>query len=450
MKVSFMPVLERIVAALRRVVVSGATHHLPADVQREFDSAQDRSERLISWIQLAIALTFAILYALSRKTAPTHMLFTPGAIGFYLAVTVLRLVISYRFRLTAPLLIGSILIDVALLYGLIWSFHLQYQQTASFYLKAPTLLYIFIFIALRALRFEARYVLFAGFAAALGWLGMIGYVVFGDPNNNMITRDYVDYMTSNSILLGAEFDKIISIVLVSLVIALAIGRAKRLLIRAVSDAHARYSLSRFFDASVAQRITGAESRLLAGSGDVRDVTILNFDMRNFTGFAATRPPDEVMHLLATYQARIVPIIQRHGGTIDKFLGDGIMATFGAIEPQPDHAARACRALVEAIAASASGDIGAGPLVCGAAATGRVVVGTVGHADRLEFTVIGAAVNLAAKIEKHNKELASRAVVSAQTYALARAQGFVPKSAHRIAPACRISGLPEPVDLVILA
>ena len=85
-------------------------------------------------------------------------------------------------RLPAWLLALSIIIDMALLFGLIWSFHLQYAQPPSFYLKAPTLLYVFIFIALRALRFEAKYVVFAGLAAALGWLAMVLYVVFVDPD----------------------------------------------------------------------------------------------------------------------------------------------------------------------------------------------------------------------------------------------------------------------------
>ena len=62
-------------------------------------------------------------------------------------------------------------IDIVMLMGLIWSFHIQYHQPASFYLKAPTLLYVFIFIALRALRFEPRFVLTAGLVAAAGGAG---------------------------------------------------------------------------------------------------------------------------------------------------------------------------------------------------------------------------------------------------------------------------------------
>ena len=86
--------------------------------------------------------------------------------GVYFFFTVLRLALAYRGSVGLLILYISIVLDMCLLLGLIWSFHLQYEQPPSFYLKSPTLLYVFIFIALRALRFEARYVVAAGIVAA--------------------------------------------------------------------------------------------------------------------------------------------------------------------------------------------------------------------------------------------------------------------------------------------
>ena len=113
-----------------------------------------------------------------------------------------------------------------LLLGLIWSFHIQYAQPPSFYLKAPTVMYIFIFITVRALRFDATYVLAAGVAAAAGWLGMLAYAVTHDPAPEPITRDYIAYMTGNRILLGAEIDKIITILVVTGILAVVLVRAR--------------------------------------------------------------------------------------------------------------------------------------------------------------------------------------------------------------------------------
>lgn len=84
-----------------------------------------------------------------------------------------------------------------LLFGLIWSFHLQYDQPAAFYLKAPTFLYAFIFIALRVFSFEVGLVVLAGAAAAIGWLVLVVYAVAESQAGDIITRDYIAYMTSS-------------------------------------------------------------------------------------------------------------------------------------------------------------------------------------------------------------------------------------------------------------
>jgi adenylate cyclase len=185
---------------MRLTADDDANADLPPAVRARIVALQDQSEKLIGWIQLVIVIGFGVLYGLSRQTAPMTTaiwLLTPAAIGAYFVATIIRLVMAYRIRMGFWLLAGSIAIDMALLYGLIWSFHLQYMQPASFYLKAPTQQYVYIFIALRALRFEVRYVVLAGIAAALGWLAMIGYVMLADPHDNMITRSYVQYLTSN-------------------------------------------------------------------------------------------------------------------------------------------------------------------------------------------------------------------------------------------------------------
>src|SRR5688572_27933272 len=231
---------------IRLIADENANADLPPVVRERITRLQDRSEQVIGWIQLVIVLLFGALYVLSRQTAPMGTaiwLLTPAAIGGYFIATVIRLVMAYRIRMGFWLLAGSIAIDMALLYSLIWSFHLQYMQPASFYLKAPTQQYVYIFIALRALRFEVQYVVLAGAAAALGWVVMIGYVMLADPANAMITRSYVDYLTSNSVLVGAEVDKIITIAAVTTILAFAIHGARRMMTQAVTGAQAQENLS---------------------------------------------------------------------------------------------------------------------------------------------------------------------------------------------------------------
>ncbi len=170
----------------------------------------------------------------------------PWVLGFYLLFTVMRLTLAYRGRLPDAILYASVVIDMALLLGLIWSFHIQYMQPPSFYLKVPTLLYVFNFIALRALRFEVRFEVFAGITAAAGWTILAVYAVYASGGMEMITRNYIYYITSNSILIGAELDKIISILTVTAILAVAISRARRLLTRDVAERAAAQDLSRIF------------------------------------------------------------------------------------------------------------------------------------------------------------------------------------------------------------
>ncbi len=434
-----------------------AVEMLPARVHAAIRAQEDQTERLIGWIQLAVLATFAVLYAVSPKTDGAHDTFrpVPWVLGLYFLFTGLRLVLAHRISLPGWFLVLSIAIDMGLLFGLIWSFHLQYEQPASFYLKAPTLLYVFIFIALRALRFEARFVLTAGLVASAGWLALVVYVVTIDPTDTMITRNYVEYLTDNAVLLGAEFDKILSILVVTAILAVAIRRGRLLLVRSVAEGLAARELSRFFAPEVARRIAAADRPIGAGAGEAHDAAILNLDLRGFTKLAETLPPDAVMETLGDYQARMLPAIQRHGGSVDKFLGDGIMATFGAAAPSATYAADALRAmdaLMEEADRWTAERASAGrpaPAVNGALSTGRVVFGAVGDSSRLEYTVIGAAVNLAAKLEKHNKRLGVRALATASAYDLARAQGYAPPVPPRRLPAQAVDGLGEPLDLVVL-
>jgi adenylate cyclase len=244
--------------------------------------------------------------------------------------------------------------------------------------------------------------------------------------------------------------------LTTAVLALAISRARHLLVRSVSEGAAARDLSRFFDPGVAARIRTAAMSITAGEGELRDVAIVNVDLRGFTRLSTELEPDEVMKVLQDYQGRVCPLIASNGGSIDKFLGDGILASFGAVAASPTAAADALRA-ADAVIAAADHWIaerqaaGLPPLTVGmAVSSGRVVFGAVGDGERLEFTVIGDAVNFAAKLEKHNKDEKTRAVTDGATYALAEQQGYRPPVVRERRPGRRVGGVADLVDIVVLA
>ena len=431
----------------------------PARVARLIAAREIESERLIAAAQLLIGCIWTALYVFAPKTFAAERTFAPVpvALALYLGFSLLRLILLRRDFAPSWFLVLSVFFDMALLMGLIWSFHLQYDQPAAFYLKAPTLLYVFIFVALRGLRFFAGYVVLAGGTAALGWLVLLNYALMTSDAPGMgVTRDYVLYMTSAMVLIGAELDKIIAILLTTAILALALMRARRLLVASVAEEVAHRDLERFFAPEIAGRITAAEDRVRPGHGEIREAAVLVTDVRGFTRLAMTTDPDALMALLAEYQHRMVGVIQAHGGSIDKFLGDGILATFGAAFPSDTATADALRA-VDGLLAEAEDwrrdrqGRGLAPLEIGfAVAAGPVVFGAVGEENRLEFTVIGEPVNLAAKLEKQNKREAARAMTTAPTLARAEAEGYHPARPPEHRPARAVEGVDEPLDLVVLA
>jgi adenylate cyclase len=432
--------------------------HLPARIVTVIRDQQNVSERLIGWFQLSVVILWGFIYTVSPKTFSTATTFAlvPWVLSAYLLLTLARLFIAHRSSISAALLYTSVILDMGLLLATIWTFHLQYQQPATFYLKSPTLVYVFVFIALRALRFEARYVITAGVVAAVGWLLLAFYAMMASGGIEMITRDYVVYMTSNSILIGAEADKVITILTVTAILAVAITRARKLLVRAVAESAAADDLSRFFPPEIAKKITAAEQEVKAGQGQSRAAAILMTDIRGFTRMAALIQPDELMKILADYQSKLVPIIQRHGGSIDKFLGDGIMATFGASVTTNSYCADALRAVDEIMTVTEDWEAECQaldkpvPCVGAAVTTGRIIFGAVGDATRLEYTVIGDAVNLSAKLEKHTKKEGVRSLCTAEVHQKAILQGYQPPNEKTKLTHRKIEGVAEPLDIMVIA
>lgn len=428
----------------------------PPRVTEAIRREQDESEIIVTLIQFAAIATFAILYGLSPKAFPPDAPFepVPMTLACYGLFTLIRFGLALRRRLTGWFLALSVVVDIALLMVTIWSFHLQYSAPPAIYFKAPTLMYVFILIALRALRFEPRYVLLAGFTAVSGWMVLVGYALWASEGVQR-THSFAQYAMSYDILLGAEFDKLISILMVTLVLALALRRGQALLLRAVSEQQAAAGLARFFAPEVAGRIKRAKTDLAPGQAELRQAAILFVDLRGFTALTQGMTPFEVMGLLADYQARMAQAIRGSGGSIDKFLGDGILASFGATRASPSFAADGLHALESVIAAAACwaaerARAGQPPIGLGAAlATGPVMFGTVGDAARLEYTVIGEPVNVAAKLEKHNKAEAAIACLPAATFDLARAQGLASTAGWQVRQGRVVAGVDAPLDLVVL-
>jgi adenylate cyclase len=264
----------------------------------------------------------------------------------------------------------------------------------------------FIFIILSTLRLDFRLSTFTGFVAAAELFGMaMFYHRAGSPD----PPPDLYYHGVRSF-----------VVLVCGALAGAVGlQLRRQFEASILAATARDRITSLFGQHVSPQVV--ERLMSAGAtsqSEIRRVAVMFVDFRSFTASASTRSPREVVDRLDGAFAVLVDILDRHGGIVNKFLGDGFLALFGAPLDAPDAAHRAVAAAREMLAANArANEATHWPLRIGIGVHfGEVVAGNIGSPRRKEYTVIGDTVNFASRLEALNKELDSQLLISAEVRA----------------------------------
>jgi adenylate cyclase len=280
-----------------------------------------------------------------------------------------------------------------------------HAMQADIALTSAAVLSYFFFIILSALSLDFRLSVFAGVVAAAGYVAL-----------TLIFREQLPFEPSQPPERKLGYIMRPILLLVGGVIAgLVAARIRSGILRSIHAAEERRRIVQMFGQHVSPAVV---NQLLAQptgmQSELRDVCILVLDIRNFTGFAETASPDAIVNYLNRLWGKAVEIVNRHHGIVNKFLGDGFMAVFGAPLVMGNHCQNAINAARELVAdikrATDAGEIPPTRIGIGLH-SGEALVGNVGSAERREYTVIGDVVNVAFRIEQLNKELNSSFLAS---------------------------------------
>ncbi|MFL4994244.1 MAG: adenylate/guanylate cyclase domain-containing protein [Microvirga sp.] len=325
--------------------------------------------------------------------------------------------------------LGFIVLDVALVSAAILlppPASLGNEWPIQTRLRGQEFLYVLLLLAEAALTYSPRRVLWTGVSILVIWsIGV--FSIYSQPDTLRFNDAAAEgALTSAAVLdlsfkpafvgLTAWYTQLVATSLFTLLITLAVWRSRRTLLNQLEAEVVRADLSRYVSPDVAEALA-SRGRIGFGEPATRTVAVLFADIVGFTRLTETLSPERTFALLRSFQERSCAIVFKHGGTLDKYLGDGFMATFGSIDLQPDAPARALACAFELQQEidrwnrKRSGR-GADPLrVSIGIHCGPVTVGNLGGRERVEFTVVGDVVNVASRLEEFTRAVGGSIIAS---------------------------------------
>lgn len=402
----------KIASVFQRPVASEAKDDFEQRVEEIFAEAERRGEALLAYMRLAAFSTLLLLFRVLDFPGPHYSHLLSQLV--YGAGTVAWLILAWIGYHRTWLSWLSTSLDVALVLHFYAMLVLYGGLSPDIALGMPGTLMIFLFLAHAAIRYRPALVLYGAALFAAGWASIHaaaeGGLYLHWPNQGGTT----------------EFAFLFILGLTALALYLAASRARRLLLQGISEGRRRVSLSRFVPAPLVEAL--AESARVDLVPRSQRAAILFADVRGFTSIAERMSPEEIVGFLNDYRSRVSAAILDHRGIVDKYIGDGVMAVFGVPTPAPSDAENAvggALAILKSID-DWNGERqrrGLTAVAIGVGAHyGDVVVGPIGDDRRLEYTVIGDAVNVAQRLERICAETGERFVASSDLLKAAHQAG----------------------------
>ncbi len=288
-------------------------------------------------------------------------------------------------------------------------------------LRGGTFVHFFVLLAGLTYIYQARLVLWGGIAASVAWMGGI-FVLLAQPETvwRAVRDDDLEGFLRDSaspffVNLNPRVQEVIVFLIVAGLLALAVKRSRTITLRQVNLAQEKTNLARYFPAKTVE-LLASKTNVLSRPRE-HNAAVLFTDLVGFTTWSQQHTPAETIALLREVQGLITTIIFRHDGTLDKFMGDGLMATFGTPEPTDRDATNALAAAIEIsktfeeLRLSKTAGKGRNLKLAVGSHYGPIVLGDVGTEDRLEFAVLGDSVNIASRLEQATRQVDCKCLVS---------------------------------------
>lgn len=302
--------------------------------------------------------------------------------------------------------------------------------------------FIFFFVLLAGLTYAYRpgLVVWGGLSAALCW--SIGTLwLYRLPDTVRLSTDNFNLENFLSAFAEPTYVDVVSrvqevgvLLIVSGLLALAVMRSRTVAIRQANLAREKANLARYFPDKTAELLAGKTNPF--SQPREHDCAIIFADLVAFTSWSQQHTPAQTIALLREVHGLLATIIFRNNGTLDKFMGDGLMATFGTPEATENDAPNALIAAMEMNEAfeawkksNTMPDVEKLNLAIGGH-FGNVVIGDIGSEERLEFAVLGDAVNVASRLESATRQLSCRCLISADLMQAAKNRGTIDTSLYR--------------------
>jgi adenylate cyclase len=273
-------------------------------------------------------------------------------------------------------------------------------------------------------------VLWSGIAAAAMWSVGV-YSIWS--RSDTITETVDGGLTGPDGFLSPYFvnavtwqNEVVLMLIVAALLAAAVWRSRRLVLRQVAAEQARSNLARYFSPNLVDQLARADRPF--DNPRSQQTAVLFVDIVDFTATVENMEPERVFALLRSFHHRMCRVVFAHHGTIDKYIGDAVLATFGTPQPGPTDATNAlhcARDMLQEIERwnEKRATRGAAPVSVGIGIHyGPVVAGNIGDERRLEFTVIGDVVNVASRIERLTREHNAPLIVSGDFIEAVRREG----------------------------